>query len=201
MKRKLFILTFCLAAVLFNTQAQVTNSLNKILPADLVDSRSGIFRTVSGMDFMVRVNLIEGIKDVDACYDSDYGKLIIEILWYDINTELGKGQIEMIKMLKADEQQKADFLGKGPYKDLAGGSLVIESRSAECINSISGSTGRTEYSTNAKYFIYTGSALVKMSYSGKVKSETVTNFISNAADQIKNFDFTVYKNINASEKS
>ena len=81
--------------------------------------------------------------------------------------------------------KRRHFLGKGPYNDLAGGSLVIQGKSAECINTISGPTGRTEYSTNAKFFIYTGSALAKISFTGKVKSETVTNFISNAAEQIK----------------
>ena len=36
---------------------------------------------------------------------------------------------------------------------------------------------------------------------GKVKSETVTNFISNAAEQIKKFNFGVYKNVTANEKN
>ena len=107
----------------------------------------------------------------------------------------------MIKMLKADEQQKQSFLGKGPYNDLAGGSVVIQTKSAECVNTISGATGRTEHYTNAKFFIYTGSALVKINFNGKVKSETVTNFIANAAGQIKKFNFGVYKNITANEKS
>lgn len=117
------------------------------------------------------------------------------------STELGKSQIDMIKMMKADDQQKQAFLGKGSYDDFAGGALVIQSKSAECINTISGATGRTEYYTNAKFFIYTGSALAKISYTGKVKSETVTNFISNAAGQIKKFNFGVYKNVTANEKN
>ena len=201
MKPKFLFLTLCLVSLLFKTQAQLTNDLNKLLPVDLVDSRSEIFRSVTGMDFMVRIFLTEGIKNIDACSNSDYGKLSIEIDSYDPNTELGKSQIDMIKMMKADEQQKQVFLGKGPYTDLAGGALVLQSKSAECINTISGATGRTEYSTNAKFFIYTGSTLVKISFSGKVKSETVTNFISNAAEQIKKFNFGVYKNVTANEKN
>lgn len=201
MKQRFLILTLCLLSLLIECQAQLTNDLNKILPVDLADSRSNIFRSVTGMDFMVRIFLTEGIKNVNACSDAEYGKLSVEIDWYDYNSELGKSQIDMIKMLKADDQQKQSFLGSGPYLDLAGGSLVIESKSSECVNTISGPTGQTEYYTNAKFFMYKSSALVKISYSGKVKSETVTNFISNAASQIANFNFAVYKSVTVNEKN
>jgi hypothetical protein len=200
MNHRLLTLTFCFALLLSVSQAQLTNDLNSILPVDLADDRGKIFRSVTGMDFMVRIFLTEGIKNVDACSDADYGKLSVEIDWYDKNSELGKSQIEMIAMMKADEQQKADFLGKGPYEDLNGGSLVIESRTAECINTISGATGKTEHSTSAKFFIYSDGALVKISYGGKVKSETVKGFISAAAAKIKGFDFAKYKNVTATEK-
>jgi hypothetical protein len=201
MRQKFLIIALFLVSLQFASQAQLTNDLNKLLPVDLVDSRSNIFRSVTGMDFMVRIFLTEGIKNIDGCSDAEYGKLSIEIDWYDNNTELGKSQIDMIKMMKADEQQKQNFLGNGPYNDLAGGSLVIHSKSSECINTISGATGRTEYYTDAKFFIYTGSALVKISFTGKVKSETVNNFISNAVGRIMNFNFMVYKNVTANEKS
>ncbi len=200
MKRKLFFLTVCMIFNLVQIQAQITNSLNKLLPVDLVDSRKGIFRSVTGMDFMVRIFLIEGIKNLDACSDADYGKFDIEIMWYDINTELGKSQIDMIKLIKADDQQKKDYLGIGPYKELVGGSLVLETKSAACINSITGATGKTEYTTKAKYFLYTGAAIVKISYNGKINPETAKNIIANAANQINGFNFAVFKNTTADEK-
>jgi hypothetical protein len=200
MNHRSLTLTFCLALLLLVSQAQLTNDLNSILPVDLADDRGKITRSVMGMDFMVRIFLAEGIKNVDACSGADYGKLTVEIDWYDKNSELGKSQIDMIAMLKADEQQKADFLGKGPYEDLNGGSLVIESTTAECINTISGATGKMEHHTSAKFFIYSDGALVKISYDGKVKSETVKGFISAAAAEIKDFDFARYKNVTATEK-
>jgi len=181
--------------------AQLTNGLDKILPVDMVDSRGGITRSVAGMDFMVRIFITEAIKNIDACSDADYGHLSVEIMWYDKNTELGDSQIEMIGMMEIDKQQKEDFLGKGTYKDLAGGSLVIETASKECINEITGPTGKIQHSTDAKYFSYTGSAIVKIGYAGKVKAETATNIITKVAGEIKKFDFSIYKNVTADEKS
>lgn len=84
MKQKFLILAIFLFSLHVESQAQLTNDLNKLLPVDLTDSRSGIFRSVTGMDFMVRIFLTEGIKNIDACSDAEFGKLSIEIDWYDI---------------------------------------------------------------------------------------------------------------------
>ena len=114
MKQKFLILTLSLLSLHFESQAQLTNDLNKLLPVELADSRSNIIRSVTGMDFMVRIFLTEGIKNIDACSDAEFGKFSIEIDWYDISTELGKSQIDMIKMMKADDQQKEAFFREGP---------------------------------------------------------------------------------------
>lgn len=199
MKRNILVLVLCFFATSYRTQAQVTNGLNSILPVELVDPRGDITRSVMGMDFMVRILLYEDIINADACSDADYGRLSVEIMWYDSTTELGKTQIDMIALLQAAEQQKIDFLGKGNYTDLAGGSMVLESNSAPCINTISGETGETEHKSSARFFMYTGAALVKISFQGKLHPATVTDLIAKSAKAIDQFDFSVYKNVVADE--
>jgi hypothetical protein len=196
---KIFLFTWCFIGAVF-TQAQVTAGFNSMLPTSLVDPRGDITRSVMGMDFMVRVLLYEDVKNLDACSDADYGRLSIEIMWYDEQTELGKSQIDMIALLNAAEQQKVDFLGQGNYTELAGGSMVLETSSAPCVNTISGETGQIQHATNAKFFMYNGAALVKIAYSGKLKSGTVTEFIAAASNEINKFDFAAYKNVVADEQ-
>ena len=63
MKSKCLILALCLVSFYFESQAQLTNDLNKLLPVDLADSRSNIVRSVTGMDFMIKIFITEGIRN------------------------------------------------------------------------------------------------------------------------------------------
>jgi len=47
MRQKLLILALFLVSLQFASQAQLTNDLNRLLPVDLADSRSKIFRSVT----------------------------------------------------------------------------------------------------------------------------------------------------------
>lgn len=183
-------------------KAQVTKALNSLVPTDLVDKRSSIFKAVSGIGSSVNINMGAGLKYVDACSDSDFGNLKIDITWHNANDETGKVMLQMMEQMNVAEQDKETFLkgDKGAKRqDFAGGSLEILSSNKPCVNEISGPTGKTQYSTEAKYFSFKNNTVLKITLNNKMKPETAKNVISKIADDVAKFDFSVYSNTVASE--
>ncbi len=189
------------------TTAQSLSAFNEFVPAGMVDARSGISKNVLGMGAYAQVAINAGVKQTEGCSDSDYGRLQIEFFWYNDADEGGKMMLKMMKDMNGAEAQKNDFLGRESGDDhqtiseeLAGGTLRYNTSAKPCINTISGATGKTEYSTKAKYFAFTGNLVIKTELSAKIKPETAKSLIEHIASRAKDFNFSAYKTIVAQGK-
>lgn len=183
-------------------QGQVTKDLNKLIPSELVDSRSNINKTVMGIGASVHITIAAGIKYIDACTKESFGSLNVEINWYNGNDETGKVMLEMMKDMNAASQEKEDFLKQskeGKTESFARGTLKIESSKTECRDAVNGPTGQFEYSTKAWYFSFNDNRILKIVFVNKIKPETAKNIISKIAAEAAQFNFSVYASTNAHE--
>ncbi|MCF8378753.1 MAG: hypothetical protein K9H49_04195 [Bacteroidales bacterium] len=195
---KMILFILCINVLNSNLKAQTTKELNQILPMDLVDERGNIYKTIDGMGFMVRADIHLPIQWIDACNSqTDYGKLNLELIWYDLSDETAKYMLEMQEELGGIDQDKENFLGKGNREDFAGGSLRLNSSTKACINEITGPTGKIEYQSEAFYFCFTGTTFIKLSINSAIKPETIKSIINKIAEESKEFDFSVYKSISS----
>jgi hypothetical protein len=189
------LILFCISSLGINSKAQTTKELNQFLPMHLLDSRGTFHKTIGGLGFNVRADIIFPIQWLEACdNEASHGDLKLEIIWYDLSDETAKYTIDIMKQLGGIEQEKKSFLGTGEYEKLAGGDLKIVSSSDACINEITGPTGKLAYQTSAFYYCFTGTTFIKLSLSSAIKPETAKTIISKIGEDIKKFNFSVYKN-------
>lgn len=186
-------------------QAQVVKALNQLVPMDLVDQRSSVNKTVGGIGSSVNVTITAGIKYLDACSNEEsFGELKIEVTWHNANDETGKYMLKMIKEMNVADQDKKSFLNSGTagkIEDFARGTLKISTETKACVNEITGPTGKTEYSTEARFFSFNENRILKITLLDKIKPETAKNIISKIASEVAKFDFSVYSNTIADERN
>ncbi len=197
-------LAFFLPLIVFHCSltAQSLSSFNQFVPAEMVDARSSVFKNVMGIGSFVQASVNAGIKNADACSDSDYGNLHIDISWYNESDEGGKVMLQMMRDMNGIESQKDDFFHSGSFdpdqsvsEDLAGGTLLYVTHAKPCINTISGPTGQTEHSTEARFFAFFEDRVITVDLSAKIKPETARNLIIRIAEKANNFDFSSYKSV------
>lgn len=207
--RKLSLLLFVLTlSVIHHTvNAQVTKSINQLIPMESVDKRGGIHKIVGGLGFSVHVTIFAGIKNTGACSEADFGKLDAELIWYDLNDETGKFLVQTLEQLGGIEQEKEGFFnqetgydGNMKTESLGSGMLKYGGTTKACVNELTGSTGDLEYMTYARYFEFTGTTIIKIKLHAGLKPETVKSMLSKMAEEIKKFDFAIYKTAEADEK-
>ena len=90
--------------------------------------------------------------------------------------------------------EKENFLREieGKAEDFARGTLKISSKTKACVNEITGSTGKMEYTSEARYFSFNENRILKITFSDKMKPETARKIILKIADEVAKFDFSVY---------
>ncbi len=205
MKVKTFLTLLLVISAGIKIQAQVTKALNQLVPMDLVDQRSSVNKTVGGIGSSVNVTITAGIKYLDACSNEvSFGELKIEVTWHNANDETGKFTLQMMKDMKVADQDKKSFLNDGnagKTEDFARGTLKIWTETKACVNEITGPTGKTEYSTEARFFSFNENRILKITLLDKIKPETAKNIISKIADNVAKFDFSVYSNTITDERN
>lgn len=194
----LILILFYISSLGINAKAQTTKELNQFLPMNLLDSRGTFHKTIGGLGFMVMADIMFPIQWLDACdNEASNGNIKLEIMWYDLSDETAKYTIDIMKQPGGIEQEKKSFLGNGEYEKFAGGDLKIVSSSDACINEITGPTGKLAYQTSAFYYCFTGTTFIKLGLNSAIKPETAKTIISKIGEEVKKFDFSVYKNINS----
>jgi len=205
MKIKTFLTLLLVIAAVIKIQAQVTKALNQLVPMDLVDQRSSVNKTVGGIGSSVNISIVAGIKYLDACSNEEsFGDLKIEVTWHNANDETGKYMLQLMKDMNVAEQDKKSFLNAGnagKTEDFARGILKISTETKACVNEITGPTGKTEYSTEARFFSFNENRILKITLLDKIKPESAKNIISKIAGEVAKFDFSVYSNTIADEKN
>lgn len=193
-------LFLCFNSFVINIKAQETKLLNQLLPMDMIDKSESIHKIVGGMGFMVHSDIQTAIKSINSCAAGTYGTLNIELNWYDLNDETAKFTINTMKQLDGVEQEKQNFFENVVTEDFAGGSIIITTKSKPCVNEITGPTGETDHNTSVKYYEFTGSTFIKIAMSAYIKPEIAKSIITKVVEEVKKFDFSVYKNTIADEK-
>ncbi len=196
-----FLLVMLFVSIInMHTKAQTTKALNQLIPMEIVDKRGSIHKLVSGMEFNVHTDITVPVKYLDGCSEDSFGSLIIELNWYDASDETGKFMLQSMKDLNVIEQDKQSFFAQSDFdvdkaksEDFAGGALLYTTSSKACVNEITGPTGITEYFTDAKCFVFTGTTIMKIEITSKIKPETVKTILSKIVEEAKKFDFSVYK--------
>lgn len=194
---------FMLVGLVHIVHAQKTNALNSIVPSEIIDSRARLHKSVGGIEASVHVSMVTGVKNLDACSDADYGKLDIDITWYNANNETGKVLLNMMKQLNAVDQDMQHFLAgveNGKSEEFIKGTLIWSGTSVACVNEISGPTGKTSYATKAKYFAFFGNRMIKISMDAGLKPETIKKVLSTIVTGIEKFDFSMYSSTIADEE-
>ncbi len=204
-----YILFFTAAFMFITTlKAQSTKALNVLIPMSIVDKTiNPINKSIGGIGASVNITVNSGIKYLDGCSEDNVGSYKGEFNWYDANDETGKFLLQMVKQPANIEQQKKTFFGqsvfdlnKSKIEDFAGGTLRYIAESKPCVNEITGSTGKTEYITQAKFFAFNGNTMIKIDLSSKIKIETIKTTIAKIVDEAKKFDFAVYKTTTIAEQ-
>jgi len=109
-----------------------------------------------------------------------------------------------MKDMNVAEQDKKSFLNAGnagKTEDFARGILKISTETKACVNEITGPTGKTEYSTEARFFSFNENRILKITLLDKIKPESAKNIISKIAGEVAKFDFSVYSNTIADERN
>ncbi len=199
--KKYFLITavsgFILVFISLCSFGQVSKPLDKIIPSDIIDARTTMRKSIGGIGATVSITMDVGVKYLDGCSDGNYGNLNVEIVWYNQQDETGKMLIGMMKQLNTVEQDKATFLKGielGNKEEFSKGTLLLASSHQECINEITGGTGKIEYSSEVKYFSFSNNAMLKITLSSKIKPETAKGIISKVQDEVSKFDFSMFIN-------
>lgn len=162
---KTALIGFLLVFLSFCSFAQISKPLDKIIHSDIIDARTIIRKSIGAIGATVSITMDVGVKYLDGCSDGNYGNLNVEIVWYNLQDETGKFLIGMMKQLNTVELDKAAFLKgveQGKRVEFSKGTLLLAISNNECINEITGGTGKIEYSSEAKYFSFSKNTMVKL---------------------------------------
>jgi hypothetical protein len=193
--------------IAFELKAQTDQAFDKLYPKSLADERKPVGKMITGIGAGVNITIISGIKHLEACSDADFGTYKIELIWYDANDEIGKYMLNIMKDLKTNMQDRKSFFNTSTFdlksakqEDWEGGQLKYIANIKDCINSITGPTGKKEFTTKLKYFGLFENTTVKIDFDSKMKPETAKLHISKILEEVRGFDYSKYKNVSLNEQ-
>ena len=208
MKTLKFITAFILVAfALLKGFSQTTKVLDGIVPKEIVDARSGVTKMINGAGSFVNVNINAGIKYIDGCSDYNFGTLKIELQWFNEADEVGKFTLKMMKDLKTNEQDKISYLKHSDFNDvnatdenIANGTLRYISKTKNCVNEISGPTGKSETDTHLRCYLFNKNIVMKIDFDSKIKLQTAKNIVLKIIKDVEKLDFDSFKTWSIQEK-
>ncbi len=200
--KKLFLSIAIIAALQSFSQ---TVNIENILPAKSVNQTiRKIGYSVMGITSTVNVCLNCDLNNYNKCNDDNiFGRINVEVNWYNTNDETGKMMLEMMKDMQAFPQEMAEFKKSsgfekiGEAKDVSteGGKYWIFTNQKQCVNEITGSTGKTEHFTQIRCFIFDGIKTIKLDFYGYFASDKAKEIMLETVQNIKKFDFSALANV------
>ena len=200
MKRSILILLIITSATMLS--AQPAAGIDALIPAEFVNKSMGsVSKQVMGLESNVNVVIIAPLTEVNACSSkSGDGRLDAMIKWYNKADETGQFMLSMITDYHGIEQEKQSFLGQSGFnadearlEEWESGSLWFTEVKKTCMNEISGPTGKTEISTHARYFRFTGNTFVEIDIYGYNSLSRTKEILKNMLQKIAAFDFSTLK--------
>lgn len=177
---------------------QVAPEVKNLVPWDYItESVSKNSGVIMGIESYVKVSISADILDTDACTSESISSngLSMDYMWFNTNDETGKMMLKMHSDLNGIEQEKENFkLDDATEEEFMGGTLWVIASSKDCINEISGPTGKTEYNTRMRYFGFNGTTIAKIEVHCECKPDKVKQIIKNTLQLSNEFDFSVLKN-------
>ncbi len=177
--------------------------------ADISAVKKAPYKQAMGIGSTVHAVFISDINEYNTCQGGTVGngRLEISVDWYNKEDETGQFLFGMATNPDALQQNKESFrdesgfaeINEATLTNIYGGTLWLYTSQKECINTISGSTGVTEYYTQLRYFLFYDDRIIKIEAQGHSKAEVMKQMLGGILDKVKRFDFTPYKNTVATE--
>ncbi len=189
--------------------AQPTKSIELLIPMSDVNQKiSKVRKQIMGIESFVNVGIIADINDYNACSDESIsaGGVSLKISWYNTNDETGKYMVSTLKDLNGINQEMNSFKNESGFnvneakeEDYQGGKLWIITKQKECVNEITGPTGKTEYFTHLRFFVFNGTAMIKIELKGFSKSVKMKEMLGKMIQEANKFDYSTLTNIVVTE--
>ncbi|KAF0196654.1 MAG: hypothetical protein FD166_2256 [Bacteroidetes bacterium] len=192
----------------YSISAQSLKEADRLIPWDYVSqSIRKANKTVMGIESSVNLSIVAALTENNACRKgANDGRLDLNIHWFNAADETGAFMLQMMKDMNGVGQEKDNFQmkassGAGEVKteEWSGGTLWYEENERACMNEISGPTGITELSTHARFFLFNGASIIKIEVGGMNNIATTKAIIARTLGLIREFDFSVLKNLSGSE--
>ncbi len=203
--------TLLLSIAIFTALPVFAQSANveTILPTkDVNQNIREIAYSIMGIGSTVHVDLTCDLNNYSACHsDIGFGRLDIEIDWYNANDETGKFMLNLIKDMEMIPQQMADFKSSSGFErkeqakevSTEGGKYWIFTEQTQCINELTGPTGVTQHHTRIGSYIFDGIKIIKLDISGYFTSDKGKEIMMETVQNIKKFDFSALANVAVSK--
>lgn len=174
--------------------SQVAPEVKNLVPWEYVsESLSKTSSVILGLEPYVKVAISADLSDTDACMDKSVtpNGLSLDYMWFNANNETGKMMMDMHIDLNGVLQEKDNFKLDGATEEaFMNGTLWIISGSSECINTISGPTGKTEYQTKMRYFGFNENCVRKIELLCKCKPDKAKQILKSTIQLANGFDFS-----------
>jgi hypothetical protein len=206
MKNRSFVISL-LMTVVFNgflifSYAQTKGLTDGLVPWDYVNQTvRKVSKQVMGIESSVNVNIVVPLNEYNGCQEDAFdGRMDVDIRWYNTSDETGRIMLNMLKDLNGIEQDKESFINQSGFEineakeeDFAGGTLWMIDANKPCINEMTGPTGKTVYNTHIRYFLFTGTTIVKIEIQGLNNPGKTKEILTKTLGLISDFDFSALK--------
>lgn len=199
-------LTILFSVVLITAcMAQSSKGVESLLPMqDINQSIRKISKQLMGIESTVNISISADINDYDACQKESVSQdgLKLKISWYNTKDETGTYMLKILKDMDGINKEMSSFKKENDFnteeakeEDYQGGKLWVISKQNTCVNELTGSTGKNEYFTHLKCFIFNGTAIIKIELKGMSKPEKLKEMLSKMLNEINKFDFSTLKSV------
>ncbi|NTW24124.1 MAG: hypothetical protein HGA37_05445 [Lentimicrobium sp.] len=182
--------------------AQTKGLTDGLVPWDYVNQTvRKVSKQVMGIESSVNVNIVVPLNEYNGCQEDAFdGRMDADIRWYNTGDETGSIMLKMLKDMDGIAQDMESFKNKSGFEvseakeeDFAGGTLWMIDSNKPCINEITGPTGKTVYNTHIRYFLFTGTTIVKIEIQGLNNPGKTKEILTKTLGLINDFDFSALK--------
>jgi hypothetical protein len=202
MIKTLFLSIAIMAALPSFSQSQ---NMETLLPTkDVNQTIRKIGYSVMGIGSSVHVDINCDMNNYTKCIrDNVFGRLDIEINWYNANDETGKFTLNMMKDMQMIPQEMADFKKSSGFEQIekakevliAGGKYWIFTQQKQCVNEITGPSGETEHHTQIRSYLFDGIKTIKLDLKGYFTPDKAKEIMLETVQNIKKIDFSALANV------
>ena len=196
------LMTVVLSCFLNLSYGQTRGLTDGLVPWDYVNQTvRKVSKQVMGIESSVNVNMVVPLNEYNGCQEEAFdGRMDTDIRWYNTGDETGKIMLKMLKDMDGIAQDMESFKNQSGFEiseaseeDFAGGTLWMIDTNKPCINSMTGPTGKTVFTTHIRYFLFTGTTIIKIEIQGCNNPGKTKEILTKTLGLIHDFDFSALK--------